>query len=191
MRDPAPNPEIAKNHMIPRSNYAALSTQKAVDGIKFRFRDKRCDFLQDRDCVVGKDRAQKNEKAIHGEHRFSISGQKEDQKPEWSGSVGEKVEECVHGPSGIAETVSSGNQAGIYRSNSSLPDRGVSDDPIFMKARLLFVAVVLLATLSAQAAEAFKLPSHVKELEDLDKAIAKAEKEQKGITFLLMEPGST
>jgi hypothetical protein len=60
-----------------------------------------------------------------------------------------------------------------------------------MKARLLSVAVVLLATLSAQAAEAFKLPSHVKALEDLDKAIAKAEKEQKGITFLLMEPGST
>ncbi len=72
-----------------------------------------------------------------------------------------------------------------------MPDRGVPDDAIGMKARLLSVGVVLLAALSAQAAEAFKLPSHVKELEDLDKAIAKAEKEQKGITFLLMEPGST
>ena len=72
-----------------------------------------------------------------------------------------------------------------------MPDRGLSGDSTGMKARLLSVAVVLFAAISAHAAEAFKLPSHVKELEDLDKAIAKAEKEQKGITFLLMEPGST
>lgn len=44
---------------------------------------------------------------------------------------------------------------------------------------------------SLSAAEAFKTPSFVKELEDLDKVIKKATEENKGVTFLLMEPGST
>jgi hypothetical protein len=53
----------------------------------------------------------------------------------------------------------------------------------------LFGCLALVGSLSA--AEAFKTPSFVKELEDLDKVIKKATEENKGVTFLLMEPGST
>lgn len=84
-----------------------------------------------------------------------------------------------------------GKELGNIPSNSGLPPLPDLRDDNRMKLSLLLVVLVFASALSLPAADAFKLPSHVKELEDLDKAIAKAEKEQKGITFLLMEPGST
>ncbi len=41
------------------------------------------------------------------------------------------------------------------------------------------------------AAEPFVAPDFVKELEDLPEVVERANVENKGITFLLMEPGST
>lgn len=43
----------------------------------------------------------------------------------------------------------------------------------------------------ANASEPFEAPSFVKELEDLDEVRADAASANKGVTFLLMEPGST
>ncbi|MDF1858993.1 MAG: hypothetical protein P1U87_02195 [Verrucomicrobiales bacterium] len=60
-----------------------------------------------------------------------------------------------------------------------------------MKKFLLPLLGCFVAAGSLSAAEAFKTPSFVKELEDLDKVIRKATEENKGVTFLLMEPGST
>ncbi len=191
MCDPASNPEIAEDHVIPRSDHAAVGSEKIRNGGELRFCDHGREFCENGNGVVSKYRAEQDEERIHREHRFSIFREEQDEQPEWAGCVGEKVEECFHGSSGIAETESVSNQTGSYRSKSGLPDRGVSSESIGMKLRLLSVAVVLIAAISARAADPFVLPSHVKELEDLDKAISKAEKEQKGITFLLMEPGST
>jgi len=59
-----------------------------------------------------------------------------------------------------------------------------------MKATLTLLAGVF-ACAALHAAEPFEAPSFVKELEDLDDVITTASSENKGITFLLMEPGST
>ena len=93
--------------------------------------------------------------------------------------------------SDVANSGFEGKELGNIPLNSGLRLLPVLRDDNRMKLSLLLVAFVFATVLSLPAADAFKLPSHVKELEDLDKAIAKAEKERKGITFLLMEPGST
>ncbi|MDB4662432.1 hypothetical protein OAE61_02235 [Verrucomicrobiales bacterium] len=49
----------------------------------------------------------------------------------------------------------------------------------------------LFGAVSLFAADPFVAPSFVKELEDLEKVQKKAIKENKAVTFLLMEPGST
>ena len=59
-----------------------------------------------------------------------------------------------------------------------------------MKISVL-LAFILGTALSLQAAPPFVTPSYVKELEDLEKVKKTAAENNKGITFFLMEPGST
>ncbi|MGY8639627.1 MAG: hypothetical protein ACKVJU_00885 [Verrucomicrobiales bacterium] len=58
-----------------------------------------------------------------------------------------------------------------------------------MKTRILVGC--LFGAASLFAAEQFVAPSFVKELDQLEKIQKKAAKENKAVTFLLMEPGST
>ena len=57
--------------------------------------------------------------------------------------------------------------------------------------RICMLLGCLWAAASLQAAEPFVAPSFVKELKDLEQAKKEAADSHKGITFLLMEPGST
>lgn len=57
-------------------------------------------------------------------------------------------------------------------------------------ASLICLAVIA-AALPAFAAEPFKAPDFVKEFKDLKQAQKEAADSNKGVTFLLMEPGST
>jgi hypothetical protein len=58
-----------------------------------------------------------------------------------------------------------------------------------MKPILLLALTALTAALSA--GEPIKLPSSVRLLKDLEKVKEEAKKENKGISFMLMDPGST
>lgn len=58
-----------------------------------------------------------------------------------------------------------------------------------MRIALIFASLIGAATL--HAADPFVTPSFVKSFEELGDAREIAAKEKKGITFLLMEPGST
>ncbi len=49
----------------------------------------------------------------------------------------------------------------------------------------------LIGAVSIQAADPFVAPDFVKELDALSEVKKKATKDNKGVTFLLMEPGST
>ena len=60
-----------------------------------------------------------------------------------------------------------------------------------MKISGLLAGLIVLGLSFLNGAEPFVAPSFVKELKDLEKVKADAAKENKGITFLLMEPGST
>ena len=60
-----------------------------------------------------------------------------------------------------------------------------------MKINGLLTGLFVLGLSFLNGAEPFVPPSFVKELKDLEKVKVDAAKENKGITFLLMEPGST
>lgn len=61
-----------------------------------------------------------------------------------------------------------------------------------MKTTLSLACLIAFASaLTLSAAEPFKVPSFVKELKDLKQAQKEAADSNKGVTFLLMEPGST
>lgn len=60
-----------------------------------------------------------------------------------------------------------------------------------MKTALVPLVILACATISAYAADPFEIPSFVKELDQLDKVMSDAAKENKGVTFLLMQSGST
>tara|TARA_R110002096_G_scaffold27577_1_gene84182 strand:- start:1316 stop:1516 length:201 start_codon:yes stop_codon:yes gene_type:complete len=62
----------------------------------------------------------------------------------------------------------------------------------FIVARLTAsLAACLIGSASLHAAEAYKVPSFLKELDDLDEVMSEAAQTNKGVTFLLMSPGST
>ena len=73
------------------------------------------------------------------------------------------------------------------------PEFSVIGSSIMKTATLLvgLLGATLLGTSALHAADPFVVPSFVKELEDLDEVMSDAARERKGITFLLMEPGST
>ena len=60
-----------------------------------------------------------------------------------------------------------------------------------MKFNGLLTGLFVLGLSVLDGAEPFVAPSFVEELKDLEKIKVEAAKENKGITFLLMEPGST
>lgn len=63
-----------------------------------------------------------------------------------------------------------------------------------MKIRMLLFGLLGAIVLGAgplQSGEPFVTPSFLKQLEELEEAMSAAESARKGITFLLMEPGST
>ena len=62
-------------------------------------------------------------------------------------------------------------------------------EALFMRIALLLVTLVGAAAL--HAAEPLIVPDFVKYFEELEEAQKEAVKANKGITFLLMEPGST
>jgi hypothetical protein len=62
-------------------------------------------------------------------------------------------------------------------------------EALFMRIALLLVSLVGAAAL--QAAEPLIVPDFVKYFDELEEAQKEAVKANKGITFLLMEPGST
>jgi len=68
------------------------------------------------------------------------------------------------------------------------------NEKILQRTGLLVLATfgwTVASTLAASAAEPFVAPDCVRELDELEEAMATASSERKGITFLLMEPGST
>jgi hypothetical protein len=59
-----------------------------------------------------------------------------------------------------------------------------------MKTALLLVLLACWGS-TLSAGEPLKLPSSVKLLKDLEKVKAEAKSQNKGISFMLMDPGST
>ncbi|MDF1816502.1 MAG: hypothetical protein P1V20_30150 [Verrucomicrobiales bacterium] len=57
--------------------------------------------------------------------------------------------------------------------------------------RLFFIAILFGPSLLLHAAEPFVPPQFVKELKDLQSVKSLAARDNKAVSFLLMEPGST
>ena len=60
-----------------------------------------------------------------------------------------------------------------------------------MKFAIALGCLIGAMSLQLQAAPPLVLPDYVKQFEELEEAKKLAAKENKGITFMLMEPGST